>query len=221
MASTSAPSSTATNSLLVCERLGYRYSDGQAALSDVSIALYAGSVTALVGENGSGKSTLLKLCAGRLRPSAGRILFQGQEKPPYASLGYVAQTPELDPDMTGLEHLTLMTALMSVPRAVRSTRIETWIKTWHLGPFVADKVSTYSGGMRRRLHLALGGVHAPQIWLFDEPQAGLDQERQQTLLRAMHAHAGEGGAVLVATHDAAGLEDVVSDVIRLSQGRRV
>ncbi len=221
MASTSAPSSTATEALLRCEGLGYRYGDGEVALQNVSLTLWPGSVTALVGDNGSGKSTLLKLCAGRLRPSQGVLRWQSKVTPAYEALGYAAQMPELDPEMTGIEHLTLMSALMAVPRALRPRRIANAIETWQLASFVADRVGRYSGGMRRRLHVALSRVHAPSLWLLDEPSAGLDPERQATLRREIRAHVTAGGAALIASHDLSALEELGCDVLRLMRGQRV
>lgn len=221
MASTSAPSSIATDAPISLEAVGYRYGDGQVALQGVSLTVAPGSITALCGENGSGKSTLLKLCAGRLKPRAGVLRWKGKVTPPFGSIGYVAQMPELDPDMTGLEHLSLMMALMAVPRALRAERARHAIATWQLTPFVSARVSSYSGGMRRRLHLALGIVHTPELWVLDEPSVGLDSDRQATLWREVRAHAASGGAVVIASHDLSAMAELSAQRIELARGQLV
>lgn len=221
MASTSAPSSIATDAPIVLEAVGYRYGDGHVALEGVSLTFAPGTITGLCGDNGSGKSTLLKLCAGRVKASSGVLRWKGKDTPSFRSIGYVAQMPELDPDMTGLEHLSLMTALMAVPRAVRAERAAQAIKTWQLDAFVSARVSSYSGGMRRRLHLALGIVHAPDLWLLDEPSTGLDPDRQATLWREVRAHAANGGTVVIASHDSSAMTELSAQRIELERGLRV
>ena len=217
MASTLAPSSTAVEQGLTARSLGYRYPDGSDALIDLNVTLQAGQVLCLVGDNGAGKSTLLKLCAGRLEPASGTLVWHAGP----SDVGYAAQDPELDADMTGEEHLTLWCALNRVPRARRRERLDAVLLTFRLSSFVQERVRSYSGGMKRRLHLALSVLHAPGLWLLDEPTTGLDTETRAALWRETRARAERGGLVIVASHDAQAIERHTDAVLRLEAGRRV
>lgn len=216
MASTSAPSSTRAELSLRADGLGFRYADGTDALSGVSFALGGGRVVALTGDNGSGKSTLLKLCAGRVRPSRGQVVLEGT----HHRVGYAAQDPELDPDMTGLEHLRLWCALERVPPTQGKARIASLVEAFRLTDFVMQRVSSFSGGMKRRLHLALSAVNEPMLWLLDEPSAGLDAQTERSLWRLVRERAQAGALVLVATHAERVLDGEADEELRLAAGQR-
>jgi ABC-type multidrug transport system ATPase subunit len=193
------------------------------ALEGVDLEILPGCLYAVVGANGSGKSSLLKLLAGRLVPSAGAVRFGEAlglgDASRSRSIGYAAQTAELDPEMTAREHLKLFAALCKLPAASRSTRIEAVSAQLGLAEFLDTRVDACSGGMRQRLHLALSMLHAPTLWLLDEPFTALDPQAQNLLWSALSEHARSGGASLVVSHDLGRVAACADRVVILEGGR--
>jgi ABC-type multidrug transport system ATPase subunit len=171
-----------------CESLRYGYEPGREVLRGVT-ATFSEGVTALLGPNGSGKSTLLSLLAGRLRPSGGAIA-----RPPGAT-HLAAQRPELDPDMTVRELLELFEALCGGAAPGSSELVAT---SFELRPMFSARVSTLSGGNKRRVHLALAFLGEPSFLALDEPTSGLDQGALEILATRLSSISG---VAVVATHD--------------------
>lgn len=218
MASTSAPSSIATEGLPLAslDSVGFAY-ERTPALVDLSLEISPG-ITALIGPNGAGKSTLLALLAGRLRPSRGRVAMRGGEG---RLVGYAAQHAELDPEMSGIEHLRLFGALSRQGGAALARSVERAVHDFGLESFVDLLVSRMSGGMRRRLHLAISSLGSPALWLLDEPTSGLDPHGRAALERAMIATRERGGAVLFSTHDLSFAERLCTRAVLMQGGRSV
>ncbi len=182
-----------------------------AALADLDLDLPRGTVTALLGPNGAGKSTLLRLLAGRLPSSAGTVEVLGVADPAKAGrnernalrrdLGFVPQDLALDPEMTGRETLDLLAALHGVPRSHRPARIAELAANFGIEKPLDRPVATWSGGQKRRLHLAAGMIHDPALLLLDEPTAGLDEEGSAWLWAELGRRAARGATVVIATHD--------------------
>lgn len=210
----SAPSSTPTDQdvAVVAEGLVKTFGGGVRALDGVSLTLPAARLAALVGANGSGKSTLLRALFGAVRSDEGSVRVLGHDPTADAAqlrplMGYASQDAALDPEMTGREMLRLFDALRGLPRRDRSERMEAIAAEHGLESFRDRLIGTYSGGQRRRLHLALETMHAPRLLLLDEPTAGLDPSARRALWGRLGALRDAGVTVLAATHD---LEDVAA-----------
>ena len=180
------------SSVVRCVGVRYRYPPAEDVLRGVSVTFQVG-VTALLGPNGSGKSTLLSIVSGRLRTSGGLV-----ERPP-GSARFAAQRPELDPDMTVGEQLELFEALHGDgSNAVRG--VEDVIALFGLEPVLEARVSTLSGGNKRRAHLAIAMLGRPSVLALDEPTSGLDQAALEALAEQLDS---TEGIVVLATHDLA------------------
>jgi len=199
------------------------------ALSGVDLDLPHGAITALLGVNGAGKTTLLRLLAGLLPPSAGEVSVLGCERPAAASprrsralrrrLSYVSQELALDPEMTGRETLALFATLNGVARRERGRRVDALARAFGTLEPLARPVAAWSGGQKRRLHLAAGMLHDPELLLLDEPTAGLDVPGVDFLWAELTRRAREGAAVVVATHDLPAAERHADFVVILDRGR--
>ncbi len=185
--------------------------DSCCALTDASIELPAGSITGLIGPNGAGKSTLLRILAGLDKPDSGEILFSSS-KPDRNKIGMAPQEIALYPTLTGMENIWFFGRLFGQSHHHCAALLE----TVGLKPKANARVSTYSGGMQRRLNLAVSLVGNPDVLLLDEPMAGVDPTSRQALRVFLRSLADKGLAILLATHlleDAARLCDRVA-VIR-------
>lgn len=205
----------------------HRWPGGFTALTDVGLDVPAGAVIALIGPNGGGKSTLLELLTGRLMPTAGSITVLGLDPNRRADrrelrrrVGYVPQDIALDPEMTGAETLSLFATLYGLPREHSRSRRARLTEEWGLDNHVDRRVGTYSGGLKRRLHLALGEIRPFDLLLLDEPTTALDAGACDLFWHRVDGHRRRGGTTVVATHDlmAAGQH---CDLVAVVDGGRV
>ncbi len=211
-------------SAAVLRGAGRTWPGGVTALAGADLDLPAGAAVALVGPNGSGKSTLLALLSGRLAPTAGTVTVLGLDparrrgrRALRRRVGYLTQDVALDPEMTGAETLALFAALHGVPRRRRRAQGAELAAAWGLGDHLRRRVGTYSGGLKRRLHLAVGEIHEPELLLFDEPTTGLDAEGRELVWRRVAAHRERGRTAVIVTHDLAAAgrrSDLVAVVVR-------
>lgn len=208
--------------------VSHRYGAGAPALRDVDLAAERGVVTALIGANGSGKTTLLRVLAGVLAPTAGTVRVLGVDRP--AALGrragrrqrrktgYLSQDPALDPEMTCGEILTLLAAFYGVRRRERRQRVGEIAAAFGLESLLKRRVDALSGGQRRRLHLAAGMIHDPELLCLDEPAAGLDPEATDLLWAELEDRARRGRATVIVSHDLAAVERHAATVVILDRG---
>ena len=191
----------------------------RAALSDISLEIPDGGVTALVGPNGAGKSTLLKLCIGFERPTAGRLEVNGVDPVRHrdraiASIGYVPQTASLYRDLSVLDHLRLAGAIRPGFDAAHARE--------RLGPLgipVTARVGELSGGEQAQVCLAIAlGTRAPLL-LLDEPLANLDPLARRDFLRVARLAADDGTTVVLSSHALSEIEDTCDRLLVLGEGR--
>jgi ABC-2 type transport system ATP-binding protein len=182
------------------------YHNGVEALRGVSFEVKQGEIFGLLGPNGAGKSTTVRILATLTQPGGGKAVVGGHDvvTDPAGvrrSIGYVAQTSGVDRWGTGRENLVLQAQLLRVPSNQIRERVERLL-AWVGLTEAADKlVNTYSGGMKRRVDIAMGLVHEPYILFLDEPTTGLDPETRAALWRDLDELRRERNlCVLLTTH---------------------
>jgi ABC-2 type transport system ATP-binding protein len=151
------------------------------AVQSLSLRLNPGSIVGLLGPNGAGKTTTLSMLAGLLPPTRGAICVHGEDLykgGPSArmDLGYVPQDLALYGELTARQNLAFFASLFSIPRTHVASRIETALQFAGLQSRAGDRVAQFSGGMQRRLNLAVALLHAPKVLLLDEPTVGVDAQ---------------------------------------------
>lgn len=173
---------------------GLRKSYGaREAVRSISFSLERGEIFGLLGPNGAGKTTTIGMIAGILEPSGGRIA-------PAGKLGLVPQTIALYPTLTAEENLHFFGRIHGMaPEDVRR-RTRELLDLSGLAPRAHDQVQEFSGGMKRRLNLACGVIHEPDIVLLDEPTVGVDPQSREHIYDAMNDFAKQGTALLLTTH---------------------
>lgn len=193
--------------LLQLDGLSRRFKQ-RVALHGLSLCVGAGEIVGLLGPNGAGKSTTFQLLAGLLAPDSGRVLLEGRPLSLHdpalrQRLGIIFQRGSLDDLMSARENLLLGARLYGLTGARAHERVEQMLRLIGLHERGDERVSTWSGGMRRRLELARALVHQPRIVLMDEPTQGLDEASFRSFwahLRALRD--AEGLTVLLTTHRA-------------------
>ncbi|MDB9318916.1 ABC transporter ATP-binding protein [Nodularia spumigena] len=175
------------------------------AVKDVSFQVEPGEIFGLLGPNGAGKTTTLRALCTLITPDAGKIEVSGIsviDNPRIArqKLGYVAQEVALDKVLTGKELLQLQAALYHIPRAVAKQRIDMVLDLLGLQEYAHKKTGTYSGGLRKRLDLAAGLLHAPDVLVLDEPTVGLDIDSRIVVWDFLRQLRASGTTVLITSH---------------------
>ena len=189
---------------VLIQNLQKRYGNVE-ALKDVSFQVEPGEIFGLLGPNGAGKTTSLRILCTLSTPDAGRVEVSGisvVDNPRAARqrLGYVAQEVALDKILTGRELLQLQAALYHLPSAVGKERINTVLALLSLEEWADKRIGTYSGGLRKRLDLAAGLLHAPDVLVLDEPTVGLDIESRFVVWDFLRQLRSGGTTVLITSH---------------------
>ena len=193
------------------------------AVKDVSFQIEPGEIFGLLGPNGAGKTTTLRALCTLTTPDAGRVEVSGisvVEKPRLARqrLGYVAQEVAPDKVLTGRELLQLQAALYHLPSAVGKERIEQVLGLLGLEEWADRRTGTYSGGLRKRLDLAAGLLHAPDVLVLDEPTVGLDIESRFVVWDFLRQLRANGTTVLITSHYLEEIDALASRVAIIDQG---
>lgn len=191
------------------------------ALDGVDLQLAPGEWTALLGPNGAGKTTLMRIVAGLLREDAGVVSAFGRGRPRPNDLGFVPQRIALHETLTAREHLELHSDLVGVPRRERADRVAWALDFSQLGDRADDLAGHYSGGMQRRLNLALSVLHRPRLLLLDEPTEGVDPQARAAIWRMIGELRQAGTTILHATHLIEEAESLVDSVAIIDHGRVV
>ena len=202
------------------------YGGGVVALDGVTFAVEPGEVFALLGPNGAGKSSTVRILATLSAPSGGTARVDGidvaaRPREVRRRIGYVAQSSGVDPTATGRENLTLQGQLYRLPAAALRARVEELLALFEVTAAADRAANTYSGGMKRRLDLAMGLVHRPAVLFLDEPTTGLDPESRAVMWEEVRGLARQGLTLLLTTHYLEEADQLAHRLAILDRGRVV
>jgi ABC-2 type transport system ATP-binding protein len=189
---------------IVVSELRKRYGDVQ-ALDGVSFAVREGEVFGLLGPNGAGKSTTVRVLVTLTHPDSGSAAVNGHDVTRKAdtvrrSIGYVPQDSGVDQYGTGRENLMLQGRVQDMGGSDLQMRVDQLLELVGIADAADRIVKTYSGGMRRRLDIALGLVHRPRVLFLDEPTGGVDPVSRRSFWTLIDALAEDGVSIIVTTH---------------------
>jgi ABC-2 type transport system ATP-binding protein len=211
---------------IVVSDLRKRYGEVQ-ALDGVSFAVREGEVFGLLGPNGAGKSTSVRVCTTLTKPDSGTAVVAGNDAVRDANavrraIGYVPQNSGLDPDGTGRENLMLQGRIQRLHGADLKRRVDELLTLVGLSD-AADRLARgYSGGMKRRLDIALGLVHRPSVLFLDEPTTGLDPEARALMWDELSRLASsESLTILLTTHYLEEADELADRIAIVSRGKVV
>lgn len=207
---------------VLIQNLQKRYGNVE-AVKDISFQVKSGKIFGLLGPNGAGKTTTLRILCTLSTPDAGIVEVSGisvLDNPRAARqrLGYVAQEVALDKVLTGRELLQLQAALYHIPSAVAKQRIDMVLNLLGLQEYANQKTGTYSGGLRKRLDLAAGLLHAPDVLVLDEPTVGLDIESRFVVWDFLRQLRAAGTTVLITSHYLEEIDALADQVAIIDRG---
>ncbi|MGH3724160.1 MAG: ABC transporter ATP-binding protein [Mycobacterium sp.] len=195
------------------------------AVDGLSLTIPRGIVYCLLGRNGAGKTTTIRMATTLLAPSSGDLEVLGvpvdKTKELRPLIGVALQEVALDLWMSPVEQIRMSLAIAGWPKAKRKAREEELVAQFGLGGYLHRKVGALSGGMRRRVDVALAVTHNPQMLFLDEPSSGLDIEGKQEVWNAIRLLRSEGRTVVLTTHDMDEAVSLADEVGIVKSGRLV
>lgn len=177
--------------------------DEKIVLDGITLAVPKAHIFGLLGPSGSGKTTLVRMIAGIDVPTSGTVHVLGQQMPQLAMLsqiGYMAQSDALYAELTAQENLEFFASLYGLTGTKRKQRIHDVMELVDLGSHLKKQISNYSGGMKRRLSLAISLLHEPGILILDEPTVGIDPVLRKSIWQELTNLSRQGTTILVTTH---------------------
>jgi ABC-2 type transport system ATP-binding protein len=217
-----APSSYPGPALLRLTHLHKRFGK-TVAVADLSLEIRKGELFGLLGPNGAGKTTTVHMALGFIEPDQGEIVIAGTGAPTQRKvrrlIGVAPQELSLYSDLSAEENLRFFGALYHLSGKKLSTRIDEVLTTVGLSDRRDDRVGTYSGGMKRRLNIATGLMHEPELLFLDEPTAGVDPQSRNAILETAKALRQQGTTVVYTTHYLEEAEQVCDRVAIIDGGR--
>jgi linearmycin/streptolysin S transport system ATP-binding protein len=194
------------------------------AVDGVSFSVAKGELYGLLGPNGAGKTTIMSMLSGLLAPDEGRIRFDGldlavEPLKVKAQLGVVPQEPALYENLSARENLSFWGGLYGLSGASLKQAVDRVLDLVGLTDRAKDPVKQYSGGMKRRINLALGLVHGPRAVLMDEPTVGIDPPTRLNILEAVRQVAAAGTTVIYTTHYLEEVEQLCDHIAIMDHGK--
>jgi ABC-2 type transport system ATP-binding protein len=194
------------------------------AVDGVSFEVAKGELYGLLGPNGAGKTTIMSMLSGLLAPDEGRILFDGidlagEPLKVKAQLGVVPQETALYENLSARENLQFWGGLYGLSGSALTRAVDRVLEQVGLTDRAKDPVKQYSGGMKRRINLALGLVHGPRAVLMDEPTVGIDPQARLNILDAVTQGAAAGTTVIYTTHYLEEAEQLCDRIAIMDHGK--
>lgn len=181
----------------------YKSYKKQNILNDISFDVIKGEIFGLLGPSGAGKTTLIRLLMGMEYPNSGQIEIMGNKVPDLKTIekiGYTAQADALYTDLTCEENMKFYCQLYKIPKKECSKNINEALKVVNLNEDLKKIVSTFSGGMKRRLSLAISLVNSPKILVLDEPTVGMDPVLRKQIWLELENLKNSGVSIIITTH---------------------
>lgn len=194
------------------------------AVDKIDLTVQNGEIFGFLGPNGAGKTTTIKMITGILTPDEGEILVNSHNivTEPLAakrSFGFVPDDPNIFPRLKAIEYLRFVGDIYQVPSTERTSRITSLAARFGLADALADRIQSYSHGMRQKLMIIGALLHNPDVWILDEPMTGLDPRSAFVLKEMMREHADAGKTVFFSTHVLDVAERICDRVAIIDRGR--
>ncbi|WEV53868.1 ABC transporter ATP-binding protein [Leuconostocaceae bacterium ESL0723] len=188
--------------IIVLEKVAKSFGDKK-ILKDIDLVLKKGQITGLIGPSGAGKSTVINIALGVVKSDSGSAVILNQTMPNrklLGELGYMAQSDALYESLTAKENITFFAEMKGIAKDNLAAEINRVAKVVSLGDFLNQRVSSFSGGMKRRLSLAIALIGNPDLLILDEPTVGIDPALRLQIWEELGKMKDQGHTILVTTH---------------------
>ena len=194
------------------------------AVNDISFSINRNEIFGLLGPNGAGKTTTISILCGLFPPSTGKVLIDGKDLHSELSsiknmIGIVPQDIALYPTLTARENLAFYGSMYGLHGKDLKDKIETWLQKLGLTDAAKRKVSTYSGGMKRRVNLIAGVLHDPKILFLDEPTVGVDVQSRNVIIEHLKELNAAGTTIIYTSHHMEEAENFCTRVSIIDHGK--
>lgn len=209
------------HAILEIKHINKQYGD-ITALNNFSLTLQKGEVMGLLGPNGAGKTTMISILSGTVRGFSGSVTFKGKDL--FANrqlknhMGIVPQDMAFYEDLNAVDNLMFWGGLYDVPKADLKKRAGELLELVELSGRSKEPVKNFSGGMKRRLNIAIGLIHEPELILLDEPTVGIDVQAKVSILDIIKNVGKKGTSVVFTTHQLAEVEETCSRIAIMDKG---
>ncbi|MFC2102223.1 ABC transporter ATP-binding protein, partial [Bacteroidota bacterium] len=196
------------------------------AIDHLSLDIQRNEIFGLLGPNGAGKTTTISILCGLFPPTEGDVSIDGldirsnHEKIKHI-IGIVPQEVALYPTLTGLENLQFFGKMYGLRGSVLKDRINNYLVRFGLEKFARKQVSSYSGGMKRRVNMIAGLLHKPKILFLDEPTVGIDVQSRNVILEFLHELREQGTTIIYTSHYMEEAEKLCNRVAIVDQGKLI
>lgn len=194
------------------------------SLTDVSLDIAMSDIFGLLGPNGAGKTTLISILCGIIPPSSGNIHIYQQnqrisEQERKSRIGFVPQEYAFYQELTPRQNLDYFGAMYNLAKSDLETRREHLLEILGLIKFADKKVGSFSGGMKRRVNLAIGIIHEPDILFLDEPTVGVDVQSRNAIIRYLREINDTGTTIIYTSHHMSEAEEFCKHIALIDHGR--
>jgi ABC-2 type transport system ATP-binding protein len=194
------------------------------SLSDVSLNIETADIFGLLGPNGAGKTTLISILCGIIPPSSGEINFYQNgtlisDQQRKSVIGFVPQEYAFYQELTPRQNLDYFGAMYNLSKTELGTRRENLLDILGLTKFGDKKVGTFSGGMKRRVNLAIGIIHKPNILFLDEPTVGVDVQSRNAIIRYLRHINDAGTTIIYTSHHMSEAEEFCKHIALIDHGK--
>lgn len=194
------------------------------AVSNVDFTVLKGEKFGIFGPNGAGKTTLISMMCGILQPTSGKVIYHVEgvglvPKTALRHIGYVPQDFAFYPELTASQNLTYFGKMHGIPIKKLNEKIDFLLEKLGLSHVKNKKVMTFSGGMKRRINLAIGILNEPRILFLDEPTVGVDVQSKHAIIRLLEELHQNGTSILYTSHHLKEAEDFCDRIALIDKGQ--
>ena len=207
--------------LIHVENVSKRYKNAEdCSLQEVSLTIFKSDKFGILGPNGAGKTTLISILCGIFNQSSGKVTYNSSEKK-HSIIGYVPQDFAFYNELTATQNLEYFGVLYHLSKKEIKQRSEEILTILGLLSVADKKVKTYSGGMKRRLNLAIGILHNPSILFLDEPTVGVDIQSKNAIIQFLNKLNEQGTTIIYTSHHLSEAEEFCNKIAILDYGKLI
>ncbi len=197
------------------------------SLSDVSFSINVGETIGILGPNGAGKTTLISVLCGLIEPTKGEVTYTTKDGNTISgvdlkkNIGFVPQEYAFYHELTPIQNLNYFGALYNLSKEEIKTKSTSLLSILGLSHVANKKISTFSGGMKRKVNLAIGLIHNPSVLFLDEPTVGVDIQSKLSIIEFLKNIRNQGTTIIYTSHHLSEAEDFCDELLLISKGKIV